>query len=555
MSKMYKKNMGLILVLAGVGVVAVGLLVYVVIVLLQWSELRDRTGIARDKVQQLVKSTPAPGAENERRIQQDIALYEQKNIGLVDNFKSPLRPAVDEFLKALPPANADMLTEEEIELYKVEGTGVEAEEDKPAVPLKIRKFTYDEFRTFFPARFDKYCEENNKVEDKDRFSLDTLHGFSESSTKLFPQGKWNAALEKFVEAAQGLTFEVIDDSNRLPILLAAFGLPRRVDGKLSKLKEQVDNIIEIKIKPIAADRPEFFAAGALDFIGGGNGRSADGNSSRDSSSAYSWQVADYPAVFFHWDVFGDIVKRLYRNKVATLKKVVLRTRKEEGESSGGSSSNINLLESFESDGNYKIYHYTLVFTCEMNVLRKVMTDFDNAWKGDEKNGFGKRMYIVRGVALYASENGAGRVMNPEIVSGSGEQQSSVPQTRVVRRRARRRQMEEQQSETSADKVEFKPLYAVAPEVARERYYNVHRRLHEEKLPKEEEMPRFENGQFVQSESSKEMNAEDKQKFYDDYERKLPLNERYGYATVLVGEHNDECEVYLDVDYVVLEQNQ
>ena len=90
---------------------------------------------------------------------------------------------------------------------------------------------------------------------------------------------------------------------------------------------------------------------------------------------------------------------------------------------------------------------------------------------------------------------------------------------------------------------------------RERYYNVHRRLHEEKLPKEEEMPRFENGQFVQSESSKEMNAEDKQKFYDDYERKLPLNERYGYATVLVGEHNHECEVYLDVDYVVLEQNQ
>jgi len=49
------------------------------------------------------------------------------------------------------------------------------------------------------------------------------------------------------------------------------------------------------------------------------------------------------------------------------------------------------------------------------------------------------------------------------------------------------------------------------------------------------------------------NAEDKNKSIDNFEDSLPINERFGYATILVGEHTGECVVYLDLDYVVLEQ--
>jgi hypothetical protein len=40
---------------------------------------------------------------------------------------------------------------------------------------------------------------------------------------------------------------------------------------------------------------------------------------------------------------------------------------------------------------------------------------------------------------------------------------------------------------------------------------------------------------------------------DAYESKLPFNQRFGYAEALVG--SEMCIFYLDIDYVVLEQNQ
>jgi hypothetical protein len=375
--------------------------------------------------------------------------------------------------------------------------------------------------------------------------------------QLFPQGRWNAALERFVIAASPLTFEVIDDSNRLPILLMACDMPidrfgpRRVDSRKKVLKEQVDRMVENRIMPIAnfegSENRSFFAPGALNFIGGGSkqyGVSGEGNSS--NSSGIEWNVSDYPAVFFHWDVYGDIAKRLFKSKVFSLQEVILRTREgEEGEDNRG--ANVDLNGSFEEDGNYRIYHYTIVFTCKMDVLRKVLANFDNAWTGKEE-GLGRRMYIVRAVSLYAVDNGAGRVMNPVSDDQKSQAQENKDDAAVRSRRRRRRQNEEstKKVEEKSEAVDFKPLYAVSEEEAKIRYYEVLHRLRDEErgVPAEEIRKR------------KEMSAEDKKKFYERYAaRQLKPEERYGYATVLVGEHNDECEVYLDIDYVVLKQDQ
>ncbi len=558
MSSNFKKNKTLFLSLIGAGIVSLGLLVYVVIVLAQWSDARKRTEDARGKVEKLNNAKPAPGAENESRIQKDIELYEEKNKGLVDNFKSPLRPAVDAFLKELPPPRADMLTEEEIELYKVEGTGIEADGDTKAVPLKIRKLSYRDFRNLFMSRFEKYCEEHPDSTDTDekKYSLNILQGFNDAFMQLFPQGKWNAALERFVIAASPLTYEVIDDSNRLPILLMACDMPidrfgpRRVDGRKKILKEQVDRMVEMRIIPIAdfdgSKNRSFFAPGSLNFIGGGSKQYGSSENNSSNSGAAEWKVADYPAVFFHWDVYGDIAKRLFNCGVFSLQEVILRTKAGD-DSEDNRNASVDLNGSYEEDGNYRIYHYTIVFTCKMDVLRKVMANFDNAWKG-EGSGYGRRMYIVRAASLYAVDNGAGRVMNPVSDDQKAQAQENKDEAAVRNRRRRRRQNEEsaKKVEEKSEAVDFKPLYAVSEEEAKIRYYEVLHRLRDEErgVPQEEIRKR------------KEMSAEDKKKFYERYAaRQLKPEERYGYATVLVGEHNDECEVYLDIDYVVLKQEQ
>ena len=137
------------------GVAALALVVYLLILVFEWSEFRDRTENAYNEVQSLVKKTPAPGKENEERIKKDIVFYEEKSRSMVNFFKSPLSPAVDKFLEMLPPPLADKLSEEEKEYYKKPGTGIDGDEETKAVPLAIRKLSYDDFRKFFMDRFEK----------------------------------------------------------------------------------------------------------------------------------------------------------------------------------------------------------------------------------------------------------------------------------------------------------------------------------------------------------------------------------------------------------------
>ena len=483
MNKAIKKNMVLVASLSATGVATLVLLIFVVIFLLRWSEYRDRTEVARNKISDLVKKKPAPGPENEKRIKTDIALYEERGRGLVDNFKSPLRPALDAFLTELPPPLASGLSEEEIALYR-EDAGEEKQEEagegEPAKPVKIRKLKYEEVRKFFSDRFEKFCAAKEIPEER-RYSMTTLNRFHSECVGLFRRGGWNKALEKFVDAAAPLTYEPVNQANSLPVLFAAFGAPRRVDENTNLLKRQVGEMIVKRILPEAEKNGLRLEEGALDFVGG---------SDREKDAPLA--VRDYPAAFFQWDVFGDIASRLGSAKVASLRKVILRRTKSGEAASGGTSG---LADAFERIGSYKLYHYTIVFTGSMDSVREAMRRFDRAWVD-------RRMYVVRGLALYAKENGAAAVMG-----------------QVVRdeKNANRRSEDE-------------------GEGRRRRFVRSRRRPAAEAADSQ--------GQNLSEDEIRRRIAE--------REKELPPEQRTGYAEIIVGK-DQECIAFLDIDYVILEQ--
>ena len=545
-NKKIQKNLVMIASLSAAGLAALGLVVYLLILVFEWSEFRDRTQTAYNEVQGLVKRTPAPGRENEERIRKDIAFYEEKSKSMVNSFKSPLRPAVDKFLEVLPPPEIKALSDEEKEYYKKPGTGIEGDEETKAVPLAIRKLSYDDFRKFFNDRFEKFCQERNYSEDKDRFSLTTLSLFRSECVNLFPAGSWKRALDAFVQAVKPLTYETVNEADPLPLLLVGFGMPRRIAANPEHLARQVDEIIERKIIPMAEASKLELEEGALKFIGG-------------SSETKGVAVKDYPVAFFHWDVFGDIINRLGKGGATALRQVILRTQaaEEGGDGMGGGSSQtggLNLEASFEQDGSYRLYHYTIVFRGNMQAVRKVMRAFDTAWMEN-------RMYLVRGVALYAGENAAADIMKQKTLESRENQNNNVTRETTERPRRRRRRQAEEAPAAASGNPEDQPKVELTEDALREGHYRV---LIKRKLKAAEEAGDDKNAEvderlneYLQVRPNSDAGShskEEKDEFFAEFAKSLPAHERFGYGKVLVGgERKDDCLVYLDIDYVVLEQ--
>lgn len=552
MNNKLKKNLVMIAALSAAGLVALLLLIYMLILFFDWSTYSARTKAARDEVQALVRKTPAPGRENEERIKKHIEFYQLKSKDMVDSFKSPLRPAVDAFLAELPAPLAKALTDEEKEYYKKPGTGIEGDEETKAVPLQIRKLSYDDFRKFFNERFDNFCNQRNYTEDKDRFSLTTLSLFRSECVNLFPAGGWKRALDKFVEKVKPLTNEPVNEADPLPLLLVGFGMPRRVSADQTILARHVDDIIEQKIIPMAEKGNLELGPDALKFIGG-------------STETKGVAAKDYPMAYFHWEVFGDIVHRLTKGKAVSLQEVILRTAGEEVvDEMGGSlnSGKLNLENSFEQDGSYRLYHYTIVFTGNMSVIREVLRTFDNAWKEN-------RMYVVRGISLYAGSNGAAKVMEQRTVESANAASAREPQSteRTGSRRRRRRavQQEEQAPETAAE-----TKTQMSEKEARESHYRVIMKRKQKAAEENGENSGEANGEnnnpvddkineFLHVRSSADTGShsdKEKEEFFAELEKRLAPHERFGYGKALIGgEKDDDCLVYLDVDYVVLEHGE
>ena len=480
--KVIKKNLPMLVILGAAGAIALGLLVYVIILILDWNGYWDRTDKARARIRTLLRQKPSPGTENEKRIRHDVEIYKKAAEGLRKQFKSPLQPALDEFFKVLQPPLITALSEEEREQYKEPGTGVEADPETgtKAVPLKIRKFTQDEFVEFFRSRFDKYCEEYGKSEEA-KLSLSTLNEFMARNMRFFPEGNWNEAVAAFAQAAKSLTCEPVNNYTRVPMLLTALGLPRRTGDDLRAVQQHVDEVVAAIVRN-ASERKIDLGSQALEFVGG--------------TSGSTLPLKDYGTALFHWDVFGDIVTRLGNAKAKMLEQVVLRTSAAEEEGARGREGNLNLEGSFEQIGNFRVYHYTVVFTGTMEAIRAALRAFDQANKDN-------RTYVVRCLCLYARENGAAAIMDQGSAGTLQTPERDEPREEPqVRRRSRR----------GGRRNEPPPP--------------------EREVRKDDEVQR----QIAEREAA------------------LPPHQRSDYGMIRIG-GEPECRAYLDIDYVVLQPNQ
>jgi hypothetical protein len=316
-----------------------------------------------------------------------------------------------------------------------------------------------------------------------------------SGMQFFPKGNWNQALEAFVRKARLLTCEPINASNQVAVLLSALGLPRLVSDDVQAMQRHVDEIVE-KIGKNAAASHLTFAPGALDFVGG---MSADQNSSRGANPV---MIQDYPIALFHWDVFGDIVKRLGSagGEVSVLHQVLPRASAAD-EEEGRSRESLNLAGSFEQVGSYLVFHYTVKFSGSMDGIRKALQAFDQAHKEN-------RTYVVRSLCLYARENGAAVIMDqsgaaaPVVDNTVAENNDDDRSRRGRRGRRGRGRRVAQEEEVSSDRESDVQAQIAAREAA------------------------------------------------------LPPHQRSDYGMIRIGgsDLKSECVAMLDIDYVVLAPN-
>lgn len=511
-SSIIKKNLPLFVVIFAAGAVSLVLLVFVIIQIVELREYQDKSNKALKDGEQLVRSSSvSPGSGNESLIKADIEIAVKAGDGLQKQFRNPLQAALDEFFKVLQPPVSRRLSESQIEAYKVPGTGEEITEgDKTRkVPLKIRRLTQQEFVEFFNAEFDKYCE-NKYDEDRKRNDITTLNNFKRTLYLYFPEGNFENAMNAFVAKAKTLTSETIGEHNQEALLLYALGMTRRVSYDPKRQAQNIDSIIET-IRKNALDKNLKFDEEALFF----GGKSSDRYGDRESGL----NAEDYQISLIHWDIIGDIFKRIGAVQAASvasgaakgadntevqngdiwkLSRIVPRVSDSTEDNERGG---FNFANSFvrSDSGKFLIYHYTLEFYASMDGVRKVLQELDQAYKED-------RTYIVRSVCLYANDQSPARIMgqiDDSAVMKQPESDESVRRREPVRRRRSRRSRRQAVEQT--------------PEITQ-------------------------NDDAVQ---------------HGEADAHLPVHERRNYGLPLIGnvEPNTECRVFLDVDYVVLAPNQ
>ena len=384
MNSFVKRNTMLVAVLIGSGVVAAGLLIVAGLVWIGLLQRMSATENARSKVVALTKARPAPGAENERRIQHDIDIFKKAAGELRAYFASPLKPAVDEFIKELQPPRADRITDEQHERLRVHRENEADMTQEEIRKLPVAKLTQETFKELFRETFESDPANSDEIQ---RRTLATQNFFIPGFRRKFPN--WTAALAKFVEKAKTITGEPIGQTNDVALLLYAIGFPRAIPNaqEFARHMENYRNVLVQKAETLKLEMmPQ-----AANFMLGNNA------SSTDTAVGVGYAAADIREIFFQWDVLSDIVNVLGSAGMRTFHNIQARNfaeAPEEGRKLGNYSETI---------GSYKFYHYTIEVAGSLKSIRDFCAKLDNSYLRG-------RPYVVRAVTLYAEENGAAILM-------------------------------------------------------------------------------------------------------------------------------------------------
>lgn len=257
------------------------------------------------------------------------------------------------------------------------------------------KFTAEKFIEIFNSRVLNNNENDNNFADRrtrfDDFRRDQFEN-------------WSAARDAFIAAAENrrndgsaektgpCIVEKLDADNADDVLLAALGIPRRLNGDAAYLKRMMDNVVGQLVKTYQVQIVGQAQGLGIVTLSDGTNNEAGGQGSDLKSIA----TDDYPAVATHLDIISYMLYRIGASGVVVWD-VQIRLG---GGSSGGddiSAGGKSFKNSTESRDGFEIYHYTLEISGTMAEIRDAVKRLDDCYSV-------RRVYLIRNIALYAENN-------------------------------------------------------------------------------------------------------------------------------------------------------
>lgn len=257
------------------------------------------------------------------------------------------------------------------------------------------KFTAEKFIEIFKSRV-----LNNNENDKN--FADRRTRFDDFRRDQFEN--WSAARDAFIAAAENrqtgdgaekigpCIVEKLDAENADDVLLAALGIPRRLNGDSAYLKRMLDNVVGQLVKTYQ-----------VQIVGSAQGLgivtisdTAQESMGQGGGDLKSINPDDYPAVATHLDIISYMLYRIGASGVVVWD---VQIRQGSGGSSGGDefSAAKSFSNSTESRDGFEIYHYTLEISGTMAEIRDAVKRLDDCYAV-------RRVYLIKNIALYAENN-------------------------------------------------------------------------------------------------------------------------------------------------------
>ncbi len=387
MDKRFVKNNLLLIVVSSVALLVAAVLLVVSII--EYVQTNTYIGNARDlrrQIEELGRKNPSPVEGNKEPIRHDTRLFATVTDEINRHFGRPFEAALDKFIATLKFDLPKEEIPEDVEL-------------KPEEMARLRK-----------AYFIRKFQEGWNQFDPDKYSEHFV--FWQKFKKDFPN--WDEAARVFITEAQPKTVEKIErGTNSDQILQQALGVKRSFYGT----PEQ--RALDLRSYMIGIQK-------SVDESLAGVNRVCDSSFGFDLVNA-AYPPEDFPNIIRHWEVIGDMMRRLGDSKVKVLHNLIVRVPE-------GEAGRPNFSGSFESVGNYEIAHYTIEITGRMSAIRDFANRLDAAFADN-------RLYVVRSIFLYAEEDGAGNLFQKNVEAANPEEEAQ-PSTPRRGRRGRRLAMDE-----------------------------------------------------------------------------------------------------------------
>ena len=383
MNRFVKQNLLLISVMGISGVVILALLIYSAIVYFQMSQCISETETLREQIRKLISQRPAPVEGNKPLLQKDIDLYTKLNTELSAAIGHPYKKAGERFIEILKNVKKDGSIEEARKEFIEEYNSTVGIDEKPA----RQGMALEEMRRKYRAT-------------------------------------WRPALREFLKLVAPLTQEPDLERDGEAFAFAAIGIPRKMQNNPEKVMDYCRKY-QAKINQLMGQRMRT-EADSLGFSFIENpAKTFEVEGSEGGPVKAAFRVEDIPLITRHWDIIGDICKRISTVEIQTLNFFHIRGINAENGAYDGTVT---------SRGNYQVYHYSFEVTSSMENLRKLVKAFNY-------DPATKRLYIIRSIFVYASdvELAAARfLLNPQLAQQEAEKAEKTEKSAVSGRRGRRR---------------------------------------------------------------------------------------------------------------------